>query len=374
VRVSARLRLTLLLGALVAAAGVALLVASYLMVRANLGAIPSPLSRDARIVQEALADDALRQLKVQYGLALGALVAFSLGVGWIVAGRVLRPIGEIAAAARRVSGDRMGERIALGGPRDELRDLADAVDDMLDRLEDAFASQRRFVANASHELRTPLAVMRTELEVTLADPDAPAEELRETAREVRDAVIRAERLVGALLTLARSEAAVVRRDRTDLALAARHALGDLGAEVAMHRLAVETEIEPASACGDGRLLERLVANLVENAVRHNVRDGWIVVRTGTVGDAAVVEVRNGGPVIPPERVATLAQPFQRLDRGARGDGAGLGLSLVAAVARAHGGDLELEAPPEGGFVARVRLPSRPQVAEPARPVPSEMTR
>jgi signal transduction histidine kinase len=371
--VSARLRLTLLYGALVAAAGCALLVASWFMVRSNLGA-QLPLPRDARIVQDALADDALRQLKVQYAIALAALVGLSLLAGWFVAGRVLRPVGEIAAAARRVRGDRLGERVGLvDGPRDELRDLADEVDAMLDRLQDAFASQRRFVANASHELRTPLAVMRTELEVTLADPHAPADELRETAREVRDAVIRAEGLVGALLTLARSEAEVVRRDHVDLAVAARHALGDLGAEIAMQRVAVETDLAAAPSVGDRGLLERLVANLVENAVRHNVRDGWLVVRTGTVGGRAVVEVRNGGPRIPPERVDSLAEPFQRLDRAARGDGAGLGLSIVAAVARAHGGVLALDAPDEGGLVARVTLPVEDGIQPAPGRVASEVT-
>lgn len=366
---SARLRLAGLLAALLALGGGALLAASYMMVRNNLGA-DLPLPRDARIVQEALADDALAQLRVQYAVALAALVGLSAVAGWFVAGRVLRPVAEITATARRVHGDRLGPRVALDGPRDELRELAETVDAMLDRLEDAFASQRRFVANASHELRTPLAVMRTELEVTLADPAASTEELRETAREVRDAVIGAERLVGALLTLARSEAGVTRRDELELPVAVRHALGDLGAEIAMARLAVTTELEPATVRGDARLLERLVANLLENAVRHNVGGGWVVARTGVVGDRAVIEVRNGGRPLPAARLDALLAPFQRLERGAPGDGAGLGLSIVNAVARAHGGTIALEAPPDGGLVARVSLPTVQAPTGAATSVPS----
>jgi signal transduction histidine kinase len=277
-------------------------------------------------------------------------------LGWLVAGRALRPLQRITSAARRVSQDTLDERIALEGPRDELKELADTFDEMLERLSGAFASQRRFVANASHELRTPLTVMRTELEVTLADPEASNAELRSMAEAVHDALDRTERLVQSLLTLARSEGAITRRDPLDLAGAARTALEHTARAADGAGLAVTADLHPAPVAGDRRLLERLVANLVENAVTHNHPGGRVSVSTSTRDGRSVVEVVNDGDVLDPAVLPRLLEPFHRIDRGARGDGAGLGLSIVRSVAQAHGGVVALAVCPEGGLRATVTLP------------------
>ena len=368
-RPTIRLKLTLLYAGVVFVAGALLLSVSYVLVRNNLtgGAARLPTLDPGqyalqRAIQEEVAADALHDLRVQYAIALGALTALSVLLGWALAGRVLRPLQRITATAQRVSQDTLDERIALHGPRDELKELADTFDGMLERLSAAFASQRRFVANASHELRTPLSVIRTELEVTLADPDATNAELRAMAETVRDATAATERLIHALLMLARSEAGVTRRDALDLADAARQALAQTGAEAAAAHLHVDAALEAGPVAGDRRLLERLVANLVENAVRHNRPGGAVEVRTGTRDDRSVVTVANDGDAVPEHAVASLVEPFQRLDRGARGDGAGLGLSIVRSVAEAHGGALTLRARPQGGLVATVALPAARQDA------------
>jgi signal transduction histidine kinase len=285
------------------------------------------------------------------------MTALSVLLGWGVAGRALRPLKRITATAKRVSQDNLDERIGLEGPRDELKELADTFDGMLERLSGAFASQRRFVANASHELRTPLSVIRTEVDVTLADPDATTGELRAMAETVHDATVATERLIQALLTLARTEAGVTRRDAADLADAARIAVAQIASEASAAHLDLRETLAPAPVEGDRRLLERLVANLVENAVRHNRPGGMVEVRTSSDARRSVVEVRNDGDVVPPGAVDSLLQPFQRLDRGARGDGAGLGLSIVRSVAEAHGGEVTLQARPSGGLVVKVSLPA-----------------
>jgi signal transduction histidine kinase len=358
-----RLRLTLLYAGVFFLGGVALLTVSYVLVRNNLtlehGQVRA-LGPDgqalARAATNELRDDALHDLRLQYAIALAAVTAISVLLGWAVAGRALRPLQRITATARSVSQDNLDERIALDGPRDELKELADTFDGMLERLSGAFASQRRFVANASHELRTPLTVMRTELEVTLADPDASNGELREMAEAVRDSLGRTERLIDALLTLARSESAVTRRDDVDLAALARLAVDHARGELSDARLTLTTGLAPAPVRGNRRLLERLVANLVDNAVRHNRPGGGVDVSTGVRDGRAVVRVANDGEPLPPDALPRLLEPFQRLDRHARGDGAGLGLSIVASVARAHGGTVTLDARAAGGLQAVVELP------------------
>jgi signal transduction histidine kinase len=365
VRATVRLRLTLLYAAVFFVAGALLLSVSYALVRNNLTVDPAQLRTIApeqlelkRAIQREVADDALAKLRTQYAIALAAMTALSVLLGWGVAGRALRPLKRITATAKRVSQDNLDERIGLEGPRDELKELADTFDGMLERLSAAFASQRRFVANASHELRTPLSVIRTEVDVTLADPDASTGELRAMAETVHDATIATERLIHALLTLARTEAGVTRRDAADLADAARLAVAQIGPEASSARLDVRETLTPAPVEGDRRLLERLVANLVENAVRHNRPGGMVEVRTSSDGRRSVVEVRNDGEVVPPASVDSLLEPFQRLDRGARGDGAGLGLSIVRSVAEAHGGEVTLRARPSGGLTVKVSLPAR----------------
>jgi signal transduction histidine kinase len=359
-RPTVRLRLTALYAGVFLLAGAALLSVSYVLVRNNLTAsdvgIGGPGDDVRRAIQREVADDALHHLRVQYALALVAMTALSVLLGWLLAGRALRGLQQITAAARRVSQDTLDERIALEGPRDELKELADTFDAMLERLSSAFASQRRFVANASHELRTPLTVMRTELEVTLADPDASNAELRAMAEAVHEAMDRTERLVQALLTLARSEGAVARRDPVDLAAAARMALEHTARDAQAAELAITADLHAAPVRGDRRLLERLVANLVENAVSHNRRGGRVSVTTATRNGHSVVDVVNDGDVLDPATLPRLLEPFQRIDRGARGDGAGLGLSIVRSVAQAHGGAVALAACPDGGLRATVTLP------------------
>jgi signal transduction histidine kinase len=363
-RPTVRLKMTLLYAGVFFVAGALLLSVSYVLVRNNL-TDPAPLRNFPaddwqlnQAVQHEVAGDALAKLRTQYAIALAALTALSVLLGWAMAGRVLRPLQRITATAQRVSQDNLDERIGLEGPRDELKELADTFDGMLGRLSAAFASQRRFVANASHELRTPLTVIRTELDVTLADPNATNAELRAMGETVRDATLSTERLIQALLTLARSEGGITRHDPADLADSARLALAQSGSDAAARRLDVRPTLDPAPVRGDRRLLERLVANLVENAVRHNRDGGMVEVRTATAAGRSTVEVRNDGEIVPPEAVPSLLEPFQRLDRGARGDGVGLGLSIVRSVAEAHGGSVEVRARPAGGLVVRVSLPGR----------------
>jgi signal transduction histidine kinase len=363
-RPTVRLKMTLLYAGVFFVAGALLLSVSYALVRTNLtnpGNLRNLPANDwsySVAAQREIARDALAHLRTQYAIALAAMTALSVLLGWGVAGRVLRPLQRITATAQRVSQDNLDERIGLEGPRDELKELADTFDGMLGRLSGAFASQRRFVANASHELRTPLTVIRTELEVTLSDPHATTAELRAMGETVRDATLDTERLIQALLTLARSEGGVARRDPLDLADAARLALAQTGPEAAGRNLDMRPTLDPAPVSGDRRLLERLVANLVENAVRHNCDGGTVEVRTSRAAGRSTVEVRNDGELIPAEALGSLLEPFQRLDRGARGDGVGLGLSIVRSVAEAHGGSVELRARPSGGLVVRVSLPER----------------
>jgi signal transduction histidine kinase len=360
-RPTIRLRLTLLYAGVFLLAGAALLTVSYLLVRNNLAASDvgigsGPVDDVRRAVEREVADDALHRLRVQFALALAAMTALSVLLGWLVAGRALRGLQQITATARRVSQDTLDERIALEGPRDELKELADTFDQMLERLSSAFGSQHRFVANASHELRTPLTVMRTELEVTLADPDASNAELRAMAETVHEAVDRTERLVQALLMLARSEGAVARRDPVDLAAAARMALDHTTRESQAAGLAITADLHAAPVRGDRRLIERLVANLVENAVGHNHPGGRVSVTTATSNGHSLVEVVNDGDPLDPATLPRLLEPFQRIDRGARSDGAGLGLSIVRSVAQAHGGAVSLAACPGGGLRVAVTLP------------------
>jgi signal transduction histidine kinase len=290
--------------------------------------------------------------------ALMALLSAVLG--WIVAGRALRPVHAITAAARRASEENLGERIALHGPPDELKELADTFDAMLARLEAAFASQRRFVANASHELRTPLTVMRTAIDVTLAKPTRTPEQLEAMAIEVRQAVERAEAMIEALLTLARSDRGQGTRAELDVAVFAEDAIEAAEPAIRERSLQVAAALEPGIAVGDPVLVERLVANLVDNAVRHNVPDGWIEVLTGNRDGMAFISVANSGPVIGESEVPSLFEPFHRRfpHQGPDGhDGAGLGLSIVQSVVAAHNGQVSAYPPPDGGLSVMVLLPA-----------------
>jgi signal transduction histidine kinase len=390
-----RLRLTLVYGAMFLAAGAVLLTLNYALVQRSLQRQTSPtavmiepnlagplpgeidfvrpapgpgqvLTADGRRLDDVLDQfetrlrrQTLQALVVQSAVALGVMALASVGLGWVLAGRVLRPIQDMTAAARRLSDTNLHERLALQGPADELKELADTFDDMLARLDTAFESQRRFVANASHELRTPLAIQRTLVDVALADPDATPEDLRAMARSVRDAVDRSERLIDGLLVLARSQQGAGTVAPIDLSAVTADALDQVAAEARAMEISLRRDLEPVRVSGNRVLLERLVANLVQNAVRHNVRGGWMEVATASTGEWATLTVRNGGHPIPPEQVPGLFEPFRRLssDRmdGARGQG--LGLSIVQAVASAHHGSVRAEALDTGGFAVVVSLPT-----------------
>ena len=324
-------------------------------------------ARNAYASQVSAANErALNNVLLAFGGALLLVTLASVAAGWIVAGRALRPISRITATARSISDRTLDARIALDGPRDELRELADTFDSMLARLEDAFESQRRFVANASHELRTPLAIVRTELDVTLEDPDAAEEDLRSMARVIRDANERMERLISSLLALASSEGGIVQARPADLAEVVAPALqrerlfedGSLQLDALLSR---------APVMGDPVLLERLAANLVENAVRYNAAVGWVRVRTGIERGEASLHVANPGARIEPAAVEGLLEPFRRLEssRARSTGGYGLGLAVVRAVAQAHGGRIAVLARREGGLEVTVSLPLAPARATPS---------
>ena len=300
----------------------------------------------------------MRELLVQSGIALGVMAVVSMMLGWIVAGLVLRPLRTITATARGISATNLHQRLALEGPDDELKELGDTFDGLLERLEASFRAQRQFVANASHELRTPLARQRTLAQVALADPDASVESLRAAHERVLASGTQQERLIEALLTLARGQTGLERREPFDLAVVTGQVLQ--ARSDADHRaVEVHEELAPAPVLGDPRLLERLVANLVDNAIRYNVPHGKIHVTTQTRSGHAVVSVTNTGPVVPATAVERLFQLFQRLgaDRTSRGDGVGLGLSIVQAIADAHGATVTAHPQPGGGIEVEVSFPA-----------------
>ena len=282
-----------------------------------------------------------------------ALIATWLG--WIVAGRALQPLRTITATARDISANNLHRRLALDGPDDELRQLGSTFDALLERLEGAFAAQRQFAANVSHELRTPLTFERTLLEVALADPDASAADLRAACERVLRSGQHQERLIDALLMLSRSQRGLDCHEPVYLAAIAAHVLAstDTGG------LAVEQSLAHAQAEGDPRLVERLVANLVSNAVRHNEPGGALMVATDTVRGHGILRVSNGGAPIAPEDVERLFEPFERLDgaRASVGDSLGLGLSIVRAIADAHGATIDTALPSGGGLSIEVSFPA-----------------
>jgi len=351
--VTLRLRLTALYTLLFGACGALLLGLSSWIVHRQVD----------RTLPAGFADRALEQLNAQYALALGGMLLVAAALGWLAAGPALAPLRRVTGLARRITQERLGERIAMDGPHDELRELSDTLDGMLDRLEGSFDGQRRFVANASHELRTPLTVIRAEVEVALADPDASKAELRRMGEVVLEAADRTQLLLDSLMVLARSQQGQPRREPVDLAHCARTALATSAPEADARDVHVSLDLEPAPLEGDPPLVERLVANLVENAVRHNVPAGRVQVTTRP----GLVRVENTGAPIADEDVRRLAEPFERLGRDSDGPGAGLGLSIVRAVADAHGARLVLHPRAGGGLEAEVRFgQSSPSGISPAR--------
>jgi signal transduction histidine kinase len=291
---------------------------------------------------------------LQYSLiTLAVVIALAAILGWIAAGRALRPVHRITSAARAASEHNLSARVALRGPRDELQELAETFDEMLGRLQAAFEGQRRFIANASHELRTPLAVMRATVDVVLDNPDSTPDDLRGMAADIRAAADHAEHLVGALLILARNERGLTVHEEVDLATVAEDVLdtADLG------DLQVHATLEPAVISGDPVLAEHLVANLVGNAIRYNAAAGDIWIGTRTSAGSSHLTVANTGPLISPADADRIFQPFQRLDDRASHDGSGLGLTIVASIAAIHGGSATADPRKDGGLTVTVTIPS-----------------
>ncbi|GGT65846.1 sensor histidine kinase [Actinomadura citrea] len=388
-RLSVRTRLTLVYGSLFLVTSAALVAVTYLLtVRTMDDRFPSRQNVDATTITrlralavggdvsdlvrlKADADrelarqkhDVLEQLLQSSLVTMLVLGVLAVVIGYVVAGRMLRPLHTVTATARRLSESNLYERIALDGPQDEIKDLADTFDRMLDRLNRAFDAQRRFVANASHELRTPLTINRTVLEVALASRRSPPE-TRALADVLLGNTARHERLIEGLLLLARSERELATRVGTPLRDVVRSALDQLDAQVEEAGVDVEARLGPAAVTGDPVLLERCAVNLLENAVKYNVGDGRVWVRTGVRDGEAFLQVVNTGRPVPSYEVATIFEPFRRLraDRTGSRDGAGLGLSIVRAVVAAHGGAIDTVPRPDGGLSITVRLPV---AAEPA---------
>ena len=376
-----RSRLTLLYGGLFLLAGGVLIAIFYVIFSSNFPGAPlaegvfAPVARHPPPSGPHLTQAEIRALVQQLDqhrsaiirsllweslLALALVSVAAVGFGWLLGGRALRSVRHITDTARRVAGSNLHERIGLVGPQDELKELADTFDAMLERLDASFDGQRHFAANASHELRTPLATNRALLEVALAQHRVPAE-----LRQVIDAVLaesaRSELILDGLLTLARCENQVTKWLPVDLSDVAAGAVEETAGEAAAVKVTVDADPGPAPAAGDPILLERLALNLVRNAIQHNHPGGWVTVitRTAAGGGRAELEVSNSGPVIPPDEVSTLFDPFRRLGGGrtTHPQGAGLGLSIVRSIVAAHGGQLAATAGGDGGLTVRVLLPA-----------------
>jgi signal transduction histidine kinase len=376
-RRTARLRLTLLYGGLFTFAGAGLLAFTYwLFSRATAGAAIIPLpgqrpgihacrpaSPGCEVLFRAGAQHAhavdLHVLLVQSAIALAVMAALAFALGWLVAGRVLRPLRAITATARAISATSLHERLALAGPDDEFKELADTLDALLARLEASFTAQRNFVASASHELRTPLTLDRTLLQVALRNPNGTIEQWRDTGQELLESGKQQERILEALLTLATSQAGLSRREPVDLSEVTAARLRAARSQIARRRLQVQTSLSRAPVLGDLDLIERLAANLLDNAVQHNTTAGTVEVTTGLQYGHAILSVANSGPAIPAGDIDRLYQPFQRLAtaRTSNGTGHGLGLSIARAIATAHGATLTTRARPEGGLHIQVSFPA-----------------
>ncbi|MFF3501639.1 sensor histidine kinase [Streptomyces sp. NPDC003247] len=376
VRLTARGKLTLLYTALVLASGVLLSALTYLLTRRNLtqhrivvryaGAgttepLPPP---DSSELARRVRDDTLATLVGQAWIALAAVTLLAALLGWLVAGRVLRPIRTISAAARRLSAENLSDRVPVNPARDELAALARTVNGMLDRIQRGIAerdraleSQRLFTANAAHELRTPLATMRTAIDVTL-DGEPSRAELLTMAEDVREAADHSRRTLDGLLALAHSQAGTGESRTVDLATVTAGALAGAAAGLSAKRLVAHRDLRPAPMRGDPVLLERMTANLIGNAIRHNHPAGRVTVSTGRTADGGFLRVVNTGRVVRAERVDRLLEPFVRGDgsRSASDGGAGLGLSIVRAVVLAHHGEITATANPDGGLEIEVRFP------------------
>ena len=287
------------------------------------------------------------------------MVVVSVALGWMMAGRVLRPMREMTAAARAISEDNLSERLAVPGPGDELKDLGDTIDGLLDRVQAAFDAQRNFAASASHELRTPLTLSKTLLQMALTDPHPTLATYRATCQDVLEAGEHQEQLIEALLTLARSQRGLDHRESLDLAAITRNALPTFQQDATARGLTVNASITTAPVLGDACLLQRLAANLIDNAIRHNIPGGQVDIQvTGRAG-RPWLKITNTGPVIPADQASRLLQPFQRLPaaRAASDEGLGLGLPIAAAIAKAHHATLGVSPGPDGGLNIDLTFPA-----------------
>jgi signal transduction histidine kinase len=383
-RRSVRARIALASAGLFLVIAAAFTTAIYAVVDRSFGSIPPPNSIPAGLARTCQAAEANHTLKLEKALAtqcqyfLGAanqrsgdlheLLVWSLAglgvativagaLGWAIGRRILLPLHKVTAAARRASQERLDERISLDGPDDELKELADNFDDMLNRLDLAFASQRRFVANASHELRTPLTSIRTLVDVAMSIPTRTPEQFEVLVGRVRDAVDQSEAMIDGLLTLARSDRGLIAHELTDLRASAQDAIDQVNTAARNSNIVIDPDLSSSPTLGDRVLLERLVANLIDNAVRYNLTGGSVRVVTGSDDGASYITVTNSGPLVPESAVTSLFEPFTRLEgRVSNGQGVGLGLSIVTSVVNAHHGDLLAEALPNGGMNISVRLP------------------
>jgi signal transduction histidine kinase len=348
-RRTVRFRLTMLCSSLFFLSGAGTLLAAHLLVNG---------APDVQSVNHFLAAS---------GEALAIMTSASIALGWFVAGRMLRPLREMTAAARRISEENLHDRLAVQGPGDELKDLGDTIDGLLERLEDAFAAQRRFVAYASHELRTPLTLARTLLQTTLTDRQPTIEGFRVTCEEALAAGEQQEQLIEALVTLARSQRGLDRREAVDLAVISSDVLRAYDQDAARRGLAIKASISPTPVQGDARLLERLVSNLIQNALRYNVPQGQVDVMVTASSSVPSLKITNSGPVIPAREVDRLLEPFQRISasRDASAEGLGLGLSIVAAIAKAHQATFNVMPGEHGGLCIEILFPSAAAVASPA---------
>ncbi|WP_329269940.1 sensor histidine kinase [Streptomyces sp. NBC_01451] len=385
-RPTIRIRLTLLYGGMFLIAGILLLSIIYLLAAQairegsgsqsfridgsgisitsdtcpalNIATNDEQRSAALKACYDTLRQHALDGLLSRSLLTLLGLAVIAFAFGYAMAGRVLTPLGRITRTARAVAGSDLSRRIELDGPDDELKELADTLDDMLERLQRAFTAQQRFVGNASHELRTPLAINRTLLEVHLSDPAAPPE-LQQLGKTLLATNERSEQLVEGLLLLARSDNQIIERKPVDLAEVAEQAVDQTHAEAEAKGVELRGKRDPAVVQGNGVLLERIALNLVQNAVRYNVPEGgWVEVTTAVQHGQAVLVVSNTGPVVPAYEIDNIFEPFRRLrtERTGSDKGVGLGLSIARSVARAHGGHISALPREGGGLVMRVALP------------------
>lgn len=354
-----RFRLALLYSGVFFVSGVVLLaivVASFSASRTSAPVPGQPIVSDATVTQQHGAD--LRVLLISSSIGLAIMVVAAFIVGWIMAGRALRPLLTMTTTAQAISASSLHSRIGLDSPYAEFKELGATLDDLFGRLEASFTSQRNFVANASHELRTPLTAERALLQVTLADPDASIATLRSACEELLTLSATQEELIESLLTLASGENGVEQWESVDLGAITADAIADRRDEALRRDIRLQAAIAETRTSGDPRLVESLVANLIDNAIRHNVDGGTVDVATAASDDGAWVEVRNTGTVIPPGEVDRLFMPFQRLSAGRLGqrEGHGLGLAIVKAIATAHGATLTAHAPESGGLETRVLFP------------------